>query len=331
MLHELLETRRGLSDFDRFQILYATSSALSCLHMHSPSIVHGDLKPQNIMVEETCSGFRPKLLDFGLSKFQGRSVGISGGTLAWQAPETLLPHSSAGTASDVFSFGWLALLIISGAYPYGGVDLKTLRRILHDMVEQQQSPCFVVPEVAPFRAECQALCAACLQFDPAQRPSMSQVQVALAGWVVEDAFCQLGVAAATRALRQLPWRLAAGALMEAEAAASPEAKVNIDANSGFRVTRAEGVGALPLPALGDCFCDWLEDPVGFRIFVLASLADLRSGARAAPLQQRLGLVLWRGEEPRRLAIRILFPSTSGLVKLRLRFASNAAEPRTLQL
>lgn len=180
-LDVLLESRHEITTADRFQMLYALSSAMACLHLHSPSIVHGDLKPQNIMMEETRSGFRPKLLDFGLSTFQGHRQVLHGGTLAWQAPETIMRDVPKGTASDVYSFGWLALLVVAKMQPHGGLSGRPLQEYVRNIVVRRSSPNIAMPQTAPFRDECFALSAACLRFDPPRRPSMPEIQVVLGG------------------------------------------------------------------------------------------------------------------------------------------------------
>lgn len=329
-LCELLQSRRHVADEDRFQILYSISSALSCLHLHSPSIVHGDLKPQNIMMEEMQSGFRPKLLDFGFS-FQGRNTGLQGGTMAWQAPETFGARSSARTPSDVFSFGWLAIFVVSGDMPHSGLSGCALRERVRDMVRRQQSPHVSLPPSAPFRSECQALAAACLFFDPEKRPRTPELLVSLGGWVSEEAFCRLGVGPSARALRQVDWQTGSGPLFEPGGSlGAGEAKVHFVVSDGFRTTRADGgSSALALPSVGGCLCDWLDDPVGFRVLVRATLAEVQRGARGVPLHQTLLSVWWRppGLPAQQVSLRMLFPSTSGLVKLRMRLRPPAADVR----
>mmetsp|Transcript_99284 Transcript_99284/g.286480 ORF Transcript_99284/g.286480 Transcript_99284/m.286480 type:complete len:860 (+) Transcript_99284:103-2682(+) len=324
-LDHLITRRKDLAPNDRYQILLSISAALTCLHLHSPSIMHGDLKPQNILLEETSSGFRPKILDFGLAVLLGRGLRMPGGTLSWQAPETLLPHCSANVSADMFSFGWLAMFIIAGSAPYDGATGKGLLDAVRTVVQQGSSPKVELPAEAPFREACQALCRRCLQYDPELRPSAPTVQLSLAGWVDEAAFSRLGVAAMALGMQHVGWDAGLSSLRDPGEGRLPKVQLHFDVDSGFVVKKVacedlELARTMGLPLVGDSFCDWLGDPASFRIYVRATLSELRAGAKCAPLQQSLSSVLWRpggGDERLNIVVQVLFPSTSGLVKLRM--------------
>jgi len=72
---------------NRFLALHGVCSALGYLHTRQTSIVHGEVKAQNIMVETRNNQVHSKLLDFGLSQIQSRNPRHLGGTLHWMAPE----------------------------------------------------------------------------------------------------------------------------------------------------------------------------------------------------------------------------------------------------
>ncbi|XP_019518576.1 PREDICTED: receptor-interacting serine/threonine-protein kinase 3 isoform X1 [Hipposideros armiger] len=87
------------------------------LHSLNPVLLHRDLKPSNVLLDED---LRIKLADFGLSTFLGGSKsraesGMSGGTLAYLAPELLADvNRKASKASDVYSFGILMWEVLTG-------------------------------------------------------------------------------------------------------------------------------------------------------------------------------------------------------------------------
>ncbi|MCO5565342.1 hypothetical protein L7F22_019015 [Adiantum nelumboides] len=78
-------------------------------HLHSLSIVHRDIKPQNILVSQTSKGDLKMLLsDFGLSKrLDGiaqtsfsQTVNNPGGTFGWRAPEILRGDVNLDAGAD---------------------------------------------------------------------------------------------------------------------------------------------------------------------------------------------------------------------------------------
>lgn len=98
-------------------------SALGLQYLHQHSIVHGDLKCDNILV--TADG-TAKLTDFGLRSIrryvdseQEQSTQVSVvGAQRWKAPECLT-GTPPTFESDVYSFGMCILQAISGEFPWG--------------------------------------------------------------------------------------------------------------------------------------------------------------------------------------------------------------------
>jgi len=95
-----------------------TCSAIWYLHAQMPSIVHGDVKPANIMVEVVVSAgsriLKPlvKLIDFGLSRVLSGGAGPMGGTSRWMAPEVRRGAMGA-TSADIFSLGCIMFFILT--------------------------------------------------------------------------------------------------------------------------------------------------------------------------------------------------------------------------
>ncbi|RLN91553.1 hypothetical protein BBJ28_00010961 [Nothophytophthora sp. Chile5] len=98
-------------------------SALGLQYLHQHSIVHGDLKCDNILVAADGTA---KLTDFGLSSIRryvadkDEDVAKSPvvGAQRWKAPECLA-GSPPTFESDVFSFGMCILQAVSGEFPWG--------------------------------------------------------------------------------------------------------------------------------------------------------------------------------------------------------------------
>ncbi|PVH34579.1 hypothetical protein PAHAL_8G253400 [Panicum hallii] len=113
IIHEL---RAGVSLAwpKRFQIIEGIAQGVVYLHQHSrPRIVHGDLKPSNILLD---SDMTPRIIDFGLAQVlsyedETDTVGVAG-TLYYIEPE-FCRTGIMSTKSDVYSFGVTCLEIIT--------------------------------------------------------------------------------------------------------------------------------------------------------------------------------------------------------------------------
>jgi serine/threonine protein kinase len=129
-LAELLRREGPLSWRRASRVLLEVARALD--HAHQRGVVHGDVKPANILVEPGREG-RVLLTDFGLGRvFEGpqgnlqisRSLELatSGaevqGTIRYLAPE-LLRGESADERADVYSFGVLLFETLTGGLPEG--------------------------------------------------------------------------------------------------------------------------------------------------------------------------------------------------------------------
>ncbi|HYN07362.1 MAG TPA: alpha/beta fold hydrolase [Vicinamibacterales bacterium] len=111
--------QRPLSIREFRQVALPVADALGAAHDHG--IVHRDVKPGNVLVNEDG---RIKLADFGLAKFQTPDrdltrTGAAVGTVAYMSPEQA-SGGDVGLPSDIFSFGVLAYELLTGQLPFKG-------------------------------------------------------------------------------------------------------------------------------------------------------------------------------------------------------------------
>jgi len=93
--------------------------------LHTKSVVHGDIKPENILLSETnnknSSGMR--LIDFGQAFREDkvhervRAIGSGVGTTAYAAPESIR-RSEASAAVDVWALGVVLYIVLCGRHPF---------------------------------------------------------------------------------------------------------------------------------------------------------------------------------------------------------------------
>ena len=161
--------RRKLSLFpngkfdERRASKYARQLAKALHYLHQRSIVHRDLKLENILLDDFSM---VKLADFGWSSELGRSTRSTVcGTLDYLSPEMIsrCPHSEK---TDVWSLGAIIFEMICGRAPfYSPSEVDTAYAILHHV---PQIPSFVSPSA-------RELITIMLRKDPNARPTMLEV------------------------------------------------------------------------------------------------------------------------------------------------------------
>jgi tetratricopeptide (TPR) repeat protein/tRNA A-37 threonylcarbamoyl transferase component Bud32 len=126
-----------ISSEEFFSIAMQCCEGLQAAHLEG--IIHGDIKPENIMLTP---GNRVKILDFGVARRAWSSnpdtatksmetMTVSGGTPAYMAPEVLLQRPDDGR-SDLFSIGLVFYEMLGGDQPFRSESLATtVARIVH--------------------------------------------------------------------------------------------------------------------------------------------------------------------------------------------------------
>jgi WD40 repeat protein/class 3 adenylate cyclase len=115
-LDRVLHTRGrpGLAPSRVVTWLAEAAAALTHLHGQDPPVIHGDVKPANLVLTR---GGHIVLVDFGLSAAPG-STPSSLGTRGFSAPE-LVTGASPARASDVYALAATAFALLTGTPPTG--------------------------------------------------------------------------------------------------------------------------------------------------------------------------------------------------------------------
>jgi len=162
-----------LSDQDAITAAAQVLDALA--HAHRAGIVHRDVKPANILLEDR-DEIAVRLLDFGLAQFDGAdtltAVGDVPGTLAYIAPERLA-GADASPESDVWSVGVLLWETLADRHPFWGMPIQEVAQSI-----QAGAP----PLASQRRGLPRRLVAAvdaALAIDPNRRPNASDLAAEL--------------------------------------------------------------------------------------------------------------------------------------------------------
>ena len=106
--------RPGLAPSSVLAYLAQAAEALTHLHSQSPPVIHGDVKPANLILTK---GGRIKLVDFGLSSAPD-APRRRAGTPGYRAPE-LAADGLPSRASDVYALAATAFALLTGSAPAG--------------------------------------------------------------------------------------------------------------------------------------------------------------------------------------------------------------------
>jgi len=167
-LAEAVKDRGPLSAASLLSLAAGLAKGLSAIH--AAGVVHGDLKPSNVLL--ALDG--PRVIDFGISQAAETApltqAGLVVGTPSFMSPEQA-SGKKTGPLSDVFSLGAVLAFAATGRKPFGpGPPADVLERVVRGSPGLDSAP----PEVRP-------LIERCLAKDPGQRPTAAELLAEVSG------------------------------------------------------------------------------------------------------------------------------------------------------
>ena len=189
-LTERVRSRGPLPAADAGRMLREVAWALAYAHAHG--VIHRDVKPDNIMLEESTG--RALVADFGIAGQVSGAATLEGGEVIG-TPEFMSPEQALGEGvdprSDLYALGAVGYFALSGRYLF---QASKATEVLAKQVTETPRPLAEVAEGAP-RKLVQAV-ERCLAKDPGERTQKA-----------EELAEQLGVALERRKETPVPLRV----------------------------------------------------------------------------------------------------------------------------
>lgn len=162
---ESLQGKINKSD-ELWRYISDVSAGLAYLHAFNPTIVHHDIKPANVLIDDRNNY---AITDFGISSQRGLNRECNddsqSGTMAYMAPERFREDYESIPESDIWSFGATLYEIVSGKVPFGE----------DGGLYQVENGASCPPISAPIPNDIKKLIYDCLSLDISKRPSAAKI------------------------------------------------------------------------------------------------------------------------------------------------------------
>jgi serine/threonine protein kinase len=152
-LRRIIKEQGPVTPSASVEITNQVCAALDEAHRHS--IIHRDIKPDNIIVNVTATGLRVKVLDFGIAKLRDdvagnlTQTGSTLGTPHYMSPEQCLGEELDSRA-DIYSLGVVLYEMLTGTVPFNS---PTPAAVVVQHVNQSPAPPRVLNASIPASVE----------------------------------------------------------------------------------------------------------------------------------------------------------------------------------
>ncbi len=170
-LKRLIDGKGRLSNEELARLGMGVAAGLA--HAHEGGIVHRDVKPHNVLLDERA---RPKLSDFGIARAldatQATRTGAYLGTALYSSPEQLRGERVT-PKSDVYSLGVTFYQAATGKTPFVGSPIT----VAHQHVSREPTPPKELNDSVS--EDLDALILDCMSKTPESRPTADDVRIRL--------------------------------------------------------------------------------------------------------------------------------------------------------
>lgn len=140
-LRNLMSAKLQLNLVQKLKLIADVLAGLDYAHKHG--IIHCDIKPENILLSQSKTGWVGRISDFGIARLSqeidSERLGDTGSP-AYMAPER--HYGQYSPASDLYAVGVMLFELAVGYRPFSGLPRELMSAHLNQLVE--------VPQIVPF-------------------------------------------------------------------------------------------------------------------------------------------------------------------------------------
>ena len=271
----------------RHAVELITKVARTVHYAHEHGILHRDIKPGNILLDQKGE---PHLTDFGLARLVESESSVTHtlevlGTPSYMSPEQAVGNNAAvSSVTDVYGLGAVLYQLLTGHPPFaGGTTYETIKLLLDT---EPRKPRLLNPKID---RDLSTICLKCLEKDPKRRYSSALALAEdLDRWRKHEPIRARRTGVVSRG-RKWARRNPSSAILAASLVALAAASGWIVSKSEFvRHPATTGIAVLPFENLSGqkergAFVDGVQDDI---LTKLAKIADLKVISRTSVMDYR---------------------------------------------